>query len=188
MKYKISRILITLILLTIITGCTRQEREETNKKFEEEINQKLPPDKEEKENTNKEGKIETNKEIIKYELRTSNYVSSVPKDIKYIIQSESELNKFYSIHSKELNIDKSHLKDNSIFIQVKQLGSGSATIKLKDVTLDNNKVNFITDINSPQTGTSDMAYWYLVAIIPNQKLININTSEWNKPSTIANKY
>lgn len=144
---------------------------------------------EETQNDNKKEETSSNKnkEIIKYELKTSNYVSSISKDVKYIIQSEYELNKFYSIYSRELNVDTSYLKDNSIFIQVKQLGSGSTKIKLKDVTLDNNKVNFITDINSPQTGTTDMACWYLVAIIPNQKLTNINTNEWNKSSTIANK-
>ena len=178
MKQKILLFLITLIFLNITTGCTNKESEEINKKEPEKITNE---DKQEELTNNKD------KEIIKYELKTSNYVSSVPKDVKYIIQSESELNKFYSIYSKELNIDTSYLKDNSIFIQVKQVGSGSTKIKLKEVTLDNNKVNFITSIKSPQTGTNDMACWYLVAIIPNKKLTNININDWNKPSSIANK-
>ena len=167
MKRKISIFLITLFLLNITTGCTKQE--ENLKQENEEIsnNQKL--------------------EIIKYELKTSNYVSSVDKDIKYLIQSEYELNQFYSIYSRELNIDTSYLENYSIFIQVKQVSSGSIEIKLKDVTIDNNKVNFITDINYPEIGTDDIACWYLVAIIPNKKLTNISIDEWNKPSNIANK-
>lgn len=127
---------------------------------------------------------ENNNEIIKYELQTHEYFSDAPNTNKYFIDSENELNKFYSIYSDELAINKDYLKNNSIFIQVEQVGSGSIQMKLSSVAFDNNTVNFIIDKNSPEIGTMDMAFWYLVAIIPNNQLNNLNLSNWSKPSEI----
>lgn len=127
---------------------------------------------------------ENNNEIIKYELQTHEYFSDAPNTNKYFIDSENELNKFYSIYSDELAINKDYLKNNSIFIQVEQVGSGSIQIKLSSVEFDNNTVNFIIDKNYPEIGTMDMAFWYLVAIIPNNQLNNLNLSNWSKPSEI----
>ncbi len=127
---------------------------------------------------------QTKDDIIKYELQTHEYFSDVPNVNKYFIDSESELNKFYNIYSDELNINKDYLKNNSIFIQVSQVSSGSITMKLSSVTFDNNTVNFIVNEDSPEIGTDDMAFWYLVAIIPNAQLNNLNLSNWNKPSEI----
>lgn len=127
---------------------------------------------------------ETNDDIIKYELQTHEYFSDVPDVYNYFIDSESELNVFYNIYSDNLNINKNYLKNNSIFIQVSQASSGSTMMKLSSVTFDNNTVNFIVDKSSPQIGTDDMAFWYLVAIIPKEQLNNLNLSDWNKPSEI----
>ena len=130
-----------------------------------------------------QGKKDT-KDIIKYELQTHEYFSNKPNVDNYFIDSESELNEFYNIYSDKLNIDKDYLKNNSIFIQVSQVSSGSIQKKLSSVTFDNNTVNFIVDIDSPEIGTMDMAFWYLVAIIPNEQLNNLNLSNWSKPSEI----
>lgn len=127
---------------------------------------------------------ETNDDIIKYELQTHEYFSDVPDVYNYFIDSESELNVFYNIYSDNLNINKNYLKNNSIFIQVSQASSGSTMMKLSSVTFDNNTVNFIVDKSSPKIGTDDMAFWYLVAIIPKEQLNNLNLSDWNKPSEI----
>lgn len=132
-----------------------------------------------------------NNDIIKYELQTHEYFSDMPNVNKYFINSETELNKFYSIYSDTLDINKDYLKSNSIFIQVNQVGSGSIQMNLSSITFDNNTVNFIIDKNFPEIGTMDMAFWYLVAIIPNNQLNNLNLSNWSKPSeiltTIENK-
>lgn len=88
---------------------------------------------------------ETNDNIIKYELQTPEYFDNKPDINNYFIDSESELNEFYNIYSDRLNIDKDYLKNNSIFIQVSQVGSGSIQKKLSSVTFDNNTVNFIVD-------------------------------------------
>lgn len=127
-----------------------------------------------------------NKEIIKYELQTHEYFDKVPKlnANKYFIDSEKELNNFYKIYSNVLNINKDYLKDSSIFIQTKQVGSGSIKMKLSSVSFDNNTVNFIIDENHSEIGTMDMAFWYFVAIVPNDKLNNLNLNDWSKPSKI----
>ena len=127
---------------------------------------------------------ETNDNIIKYELQTPEYFDNKPDINNYFIDSESELNEFYNIYSDRLNIDKDYLKNNSIFIQVSQVESGSIQKKLSSVTFDNNTVNFIVDTDFPEIGTADMAFWYLVAIIPNEQLNNLNLSNWSKPSDI----
>ena len=129
-------------------------------------------------------KFYTDNGIIKYEIQTSEYFSNKPATNKYFIDSETELNKFYSIYSGKLNINKDYLKNNSIFIQVGQESSGSVQNKLSSVTFDNNTVNFIIDRDSPEMGTCDMAFWYYVAIIPNEQLNNLDLSNWVKPSQI----
>ena len=139
------------------------------------IEEQQPNDKQNKKNTN---------DIIKYELQTHEYFSKKPSADKYIIDSETELNKFYSIYSDKLNIDTNYLEDNSIFIQVATEGSGSTQNKLSAVTFDNNTVNFSIDRNTAEMGTSEMAFWYFVAIIPNEQLDNLDLSSWVKPSQI----
>ena len=125
-----------------------------------------------------------NNSIIKYELQTHEYFSNKPNINNYFIDSEAELKEFYNIYSNKLNINKNYLKYNSIFIQVSQVGSGSIKKKLSSVTFDNNTVNFIVDTDSPEIGTMDMAFWYLVAIIPNEQLNNLNLSNWSRPSEV----
>ena len=146
--------LIGLILVLLITGCT----------------------------------FKKNKNIIMYELKTSHYFNL--NQNKFFINSEEELNKFYSLFSNrldissQLNINKEYLKNNTIFIQVSEVNSGSISMKLKNVTFENSKVNFSVTKNIPEKGTQDMACWFLVAIIPNQKLQNIKFDGWIKPSSV----
>jgi len=123
-----------------------------------------------------------NDEIITYQIKTHEYFGNRNYTDKYYINSEDELNIFYSLYSKSVDINKEYLKDNSIFIQVQMVGSGSIRMKLSSVTFENNNVNFIIERNSPQIGTCDMACWYLVAVIPNEQLKNLNLNGWCKPS------
>lgn len=124
------------------------------------------------------------KKIIKFELQTSEYFSNKPKEYKYVITSEEELDKFYEIYSDKLNIDKKYLNDNTIFIEVYQTNSGGIEKNLKKITFENNKVNFIIDTKSPRIVTNDMAFWYVVGIIPNNKLTDLNLDDWSKPSDV----
>ena len=126
-----------------------------------------------------------NNKITFYELKTHEYFSVVNNG-KYYIDSKEELKKFYSLYSDKISIDEGKLSDNTFFIETIKVPSGSISIKLNDVNLNNNKVNFVIDKNTPEIGTDDMAFWYLVAIIPNDMLKNINISEWEKPSSVLN--
>lgn len=126
--------------------------------------------------------------FTKYELQTHEYFASLPSTDSYIIDSKAELHKFYAIYSEALNVKEDDLKDNTYFIKVASVSSGSIKMKLSDVNLDNNKVNFIIDKETPEIGTDDMAFWYFVAIIPNSKLKNLDLSEWHKPSEVADDY
>lgn len=128
--------------------------------------------------------INKNNDIIRYELKTSEYFNDIPDNDKYFIDSVDELNEFYSIYSNVLDIDSNYLKDNSIFIQVKEVGTGGAKIKLSSVTFENSTVNFNIDEDYLEISTNDMAFWYLVAIIPNEKLSNLEFDEWKRPSDI----
>ncbi len=133
------------------------------------------------------GKENKNENIVMYELKTSDYYDFIYNNSNsFYIDSEEELEKFYSLLSKDLNIDKKYLEDSTIFVQVKQVGSGSISIKLKDVSFDNNTINFSISENIPEVGTADMACWYLVAIVPNDMLQGINYDGWIKPSNINN--
>ena len=90
------------------------------------------------------------------------------------------------MYSNKISIEEDKLSSNTFFIKTIQVGSGSISISLSDVNLDNNKINFIVDKNVPEVGTDDMALWYLVAIIPNNMLEGIDISDWCKPSMIFN--
>ncbi len=133
-------------------------------------------------NSNKKN-INTN--ITFYELQTHEYFSGI-SDGKYYINSSDELKKFYSLYSDKISIDEDKLSGNTFFIETIQVGSGSISISLSDVNLNNKKVNFVIDKNTPENGTDDMAFWYLVAIIPNNMLKGIDISEWNRPSMVVN--
>lgn len=124
-------------------------------------------------------------EIAFYELQTHEYFSDVSNG-KYYINSLEELKKFYSLYSNKLSIDEDKLSGNTFFINTIEVSSGSIYIKLTDVNLDNNKVNFIIDKKIPEIGTMDMALWYLVAVIPNDMLKDIDISDWKKPSSVLN--
>lgn len=123
-------------------------------------------------------------DILKYEIKTSYYKLDKNKN-KIYIDSEEELNNFYSLFDNKLNIDKYYLYNNTIYIQYISVGSSAIECKLNDVNFENNIINFKYDVITPDgIMTQDMAGWYLMAIIPNSKLTNIDTGDWIKPSTI----
>ena len=124
------------------------------------------------------------KDITMYELQTSEYFRYTPDSYKYKITNEKELEDFYSLFSNRINIDVNKLKGHTIFIETRVAGSGSIKHKLEKVTYDNNTVNFVIKTNSPQIGTCDMAFWYFVAIIPNDNIKNLKLDDWSTPSEV----
>lgn len=126
---------------------------------------------------------EANK-IIKYELKTSEYFSHKSDVSKYFIDSVDELKKFYEIYSDQVDVNEDYLNDKTVFIQVQEVASGSIEMKLKSVNFKDNKVNFVISEDSSSIGTGDMAFWYFVAVIPNEKIKGLDLSDWSRPSKV----
>ena len=122
-------------------------------------------------------------EIVKYELQTHEYYQDKVDKSKYYIDSKEELNAFYNLYSDALKVNENILDNNTIFVEVKEVGSGSIKYELKDVLIDDTVI-FKLDSEEPEIGTDDMAFWYFVAIIPNNVIKDIKLDEWVKPSSI----
>ena len=124
---------------------------------------------------------QTDNEIVKFELQTHEYFENAPTDAKYRIRSTDDLDAFYSIYSNALSLDVSYLSANDIFIMVQPASSGGIQHQLTAVNLTQDTVNFEIKTTSPEISTDDMAFWYFVAVIPRDKLKNIDASDWIKP-------
>ena len=122
--------------------------------------------------------------IVKYELQTHEYFSDAPATTKYHIKTVKDLNDFYSLYSNQLAAKTEYLEHNDLFIEVRVANSGSIKHTLDAVNFDNNTVNFEISTTSPEIGTDDMAFWYFVAVIPKEKVKNLDTSAWSIPSEI----
>ena len=141
---------------------------------------------------------------ILYELQTHEYYDEKPDTEKYYIPSVDELNSFYAIYSdalrdreiqdqrdvqkKPLTLEEYLLSGHSVFIQVREVGSGSIQMKLKSVSLENHCLNFVIDEKHPYTQTADMAFWYFVAILPDDQLDDLDLSDWKLPSDVFQSY
>ena len=125
-------------------------------------------------------------DIRYYELQTHEYFENSPEETKYMINSVDELNIFYYLFSDVLNIKEKELLDCTMFVEVRQVGSGSIKYKVLDVNVSG-KINFLIKEDEPEIGTEDMAFWYLVAFIPNDRLVDVDTREWILPSVAMNK-
>ena len=72
---------------------------------------------------------------------------------------------------------KQNLRENTLLIQIDEVNSGSIEEELKSVEISDG-IDFKIDKTVPELGTTDMAKWYLVAIVPNDRLTNADSSEW----------
>ena len=122
--------------------------------------------------------------IVKYELQTHEYFENTPETTKYHISSTKDLDDFYALYSNELAAKTEYLEHHDLFIEVRVANSGSIKYTLDAVNFNNNTVNFEISTTSPEVGTDDMAFWYFVAVVPKEKVKNLNTSEWRKPSEV----
>mgnify|MGYP000006630967 CR=1 FL=1 len=120
-----------------------------------------------------------------FAMKTHSGFNDTVKNTKYRITHKDELKMFYTLYngfklSKDYDLSK-----NTIFIQTQAYGSGSISVDFKGVSI-NKEVKFNVSTNSPEIGTMDMAYWYLVAIVPNAKLNGVNVNEWKSPVDVNN--
>ena len=119
-----------------------------------------------------------NDEIKLLEIKTHQNYNEKSSDNKYIIKDKKELEKFFSLYYKIDETSNVDLDKNTIFIQTVSKGSGSISLKIRDVIFKNDTVILDIEEDSPEFGTTDMAYWILIAVVPNGKLNNLTCSDW----------
>ncbi len=115
-----------------------------------------------------------------FALKTHSEFNDTIKNTKYRITNQEELEMFYTLYNGFTLSKNYDLSKNTIFIQTQTYGSGSISVDFKSVSIDK-EIKFNVSTNSPEIGTMDMAYWYLVAIVPNTKLNGVNVNEWKSP-------
>ena len=129
----------------------------------------------------KEQKSEKLDIIISEKLGNINYEIEYLEDFsgeKRYVLIEGE--KCYLIY--DLEIDDYDLSKYSVFIKTESEGSGSTRKVLNRVYVDNSKIIFDISTDRALIGTDDMVYWYFVAIIDKDQLINLDLSDWKRPS------
>ena len=118
-----------------------------------------------------------------FAVQTHSGFNDTIKSNQYKITTKEELEKFFELY-EGFELSKEYdLSNNTIFIQTQVEGSGSIEVKFDGVNI-NKKVEFDINIVTPQIGTADMAYWYLVAVIPNSELNGVDVSDWKSPIEI----
>lgn len=121
-----------------------------------------------------------------YAIKTHGGFNDVVWNTMYKITNEDELEMFYKLYDGfYLSKDNYDLSKNTIFIETLEYGSGSVSVDFKGVSINKN-VKFKVSTDRPEIGTCDMAYWYLVAIIPNTKLNGVNVTAWKSPIDVNN--
>lgn len=121
-----------------------------------------------------------------YAIKTGDGFNYLLSNTMYKITNEDELEMFYKLYDGfSLSKDDYDLSQNTIFIEPRIYGSGSISVDFKGVSI-NEKVNFEVRENRPSVGTCDVAFWYLVAIIPNTKLNGVDVTEWKSPIDVNN--
>lgn len=120
-----------------------------------------------------------------FAMKTHSGFNDTVRNTKYKITNQEELEMFYTLY-KGFKLSKDYnLSNNTIFIQTQAYGSGSVSVDFKGVSI-NKEVEFKLSTKMPEIGTMDMAYWYLVAIVPNTKLNGVNVNEWKSPVDVNN--
>lgn len=139
-------------------------------------------------NTNKDNILDSSNDssIDFFAMQTHDGFNDTIQNTKYKITNKTELEMFYTLYNGFTLSKDYDLFKNTMFIQTQTLGSGSIKVDFKDVTIDK-EIIFNISTSSPEIAvTDDMAYWYLVAIIPNTKLNGVNIEEWKSPIDVNN--
>ena len=124
-------------------------------------------------------------EIVKEAIQTSEYYGTKHRYEKYKITTKDELRYFKSLYSDVLAKYAEKLDGkNTIFVWTKVENSGSIKVEFRDVNFNDKKVNFVIKEKRNGRGTTDMALWYLVAVIPNSELKGLNLSDWINPESL----
>ena len=124
-------------------------------------------------------------EVKTYAIQSHEYYDDLTC-FKYAITSKDELDVFKTKFKEDLSLDDVDFDNNKVFIQLEVESSGSVQKEITDFIIDTN-ILFVIKTKSSEAVTDDMALWYYVAIVPNDKLEDTNYSAWQNPSDILNK-
>ncbi len=103
---------------------------------------------------------------------TSYRSSSTPSGIMFpqirVIKSVEDLNKYVKEFNNEFlkeceKYDVKYFEEKSLIVVILEEGSGSITHTVTDLKMsDDGKLYVYVDVNTPEAGTCDMAYWHLI--------------------------
>jgi hypothetical protein len=128
-----------------------------------------------------------NTPVEHFAIKTSSGYNTNIKNTKFRITNNDELKEFCNLY-KGFELSKDYdLTNNTMFIQTEEYGSGSIKVDFNGVII-NRELKFDYTSHASGIGTMDMAYWYLVAVVPNAKLIGTNVSEWVTPTELNSIY
>lgn len=123
--------------------------------------------------------------IVFFSIKTSSGFNNIVENTKYRITNEVELDMFHILHNG-FNLSKKYdLSKNTIFIQTQIHSAGNIIVDFNGVSI-NKEVKFNINTKRPKAVEPLMAYWYLVAVVPNTKLNDVNINEWKSPIDVNN--
>jgi hypothetical protein len=119
-----------------------------------------------------------------YERQTHQYYDSQNySNAHYMIDSKEEFKVFKKRYDNPIK-EKMNFDKDILFIQTIPTRSSSIKMKLKRVGIKDEKLVFRIKTKTPKIQTDDIAFWYFVAVIPKEKLKEIDLSDWQHPSKV----
>ena len=125
-------------------------------------------------------------------LRSYNTPSGIMFPQRRIINSVEELNDYINGFNGEFTeqckkYDKKYFEDKSLIVIVIEEGSGSITHSVTDLKMsDDGKLYVYIDVNMPESGDTDMAYWHIFIEPSNEMTDTIRNLEWTNIQLISN--
>ncbi len=129
--------------------------------------------------------IKEEKKIDFFALKSHSGFNDALYNDMFIITSQEALDVFCTLYKGFKISNHYDLSQNTMFVETLAFGSGSIRVNFNEVRINKN-VEFIVKVDYPEMGTADMAYWYLVAIVPNEKLKGVNVDTWKSPIDAKN--
>ena len=103
---------------------------------------------------------------------------------KYYIETEEELNYFYSLYTSEINIKKEELNSQTLFIEVES-GKDNKERILTEVKINQNQIEFVIDRkDTPTNDKENNSTWFIIAYVPKSIAQNVDKKDYKKPSEV----
>ena len=123
--------------------------------------------------------LEKKEDIIAFEISSSNNYHNGD----YYIDTEEELNYFYSLYTSELKLPKEELGQHTFFIKVEK-DTEKIEKKIQEIKTDHNQIEFVVETTEIASAKDNVRTWFLIAIVPNSVVQKIEKTNYKKPSEI----